>query len=76
MYHSPMSVPCPVCHQLPLCVCDNDCGSYNCATCALEFYVNKEGVIELGHAPHCGLDLVEDRVEDHEMELDLRPASH
>ncbi len=47
---------CPKCKNTYLLICDNDCNTYKCLTCYIEFYMKTHTNDSIhGHNPSCGL---------------------
>jgi hypothetical protein len=52
---------CPKCCNDAEYICDNDCGTYVCEDCEIEWYIDNTTTIILGHSPDCGIS--EEEVE-------------
>ena len=72
------NVICPQCHQNPIeiVICDNDCGTYSCEKCKIEFYEDRDNHIYCcGHQPHCGCCNIDKLVRQSKIKLQLKKTT-
>jgi len=61
-------ITCPHCgyHNDTIIICDNDCGTFICVHCDLEYYLSNDNVSIKGHNPKCNNSDISDTSDDNE----------